>query len=286
MAARSRSSIWSRKANGWRNGCIFCPRWPGCGRSPHARRWKIGAAGQSWEQTPDGWLRTARDNQQRLLTLLDVIHEHPLREPTGDYDSLVEYDRRRVLKEQLLFTIIGTCLDMSLAIGALQGAEGGSAESAEEGAAEWEPFAIRLEQALFAGEAAAARAVLPAFLDKFQSEPLLFTPLTEGGTPRQILRVRVAQTILRALLANLPRLGLLRETYDLLRTARAMEQAQPMRGRGVTEFNHFFQAAYQAVVESVVESAPTWGRAPRQRRRACRSPRTLDRPVPDAVDRA
>ena len=127
------------------------------------------------------------------------------------------------------------------------------------GATAWEPFAIRLEQALFAGEASAAREVLPAFLEQFQTEPLLFTPLTEGGTPRQILRVRIAQTVLRALLANLPRLGLLRETYDLLRTARAMEQAQPMRGRGVTEFNHFFQAAYQAVVESVVDVGPDLG---------------------------
>ncbi|HWG44586.1 MAG TPA: hypothetical protein VN688_17550 [Gemmataceae bacterium] len=232
-----------------------------------ARLWQIAArtamedrrAGQSWEQTPKGWLHTARDNQQRLLTLLDVIHKHPLREPTGDYDSLVEYDRRRVLKEQLQFTIIGVCLDMSLAISALQGVSSETAKPIEESSAEWEPFAIRLEQALFAGETAAARAALPAFLDKFQSEPLLFKPLTEGGAPRSVLRVRVAQTILRALLANLPRLGLLRETYDLLRTARAMEQAQPMRGRGVTEFNHFFQAAYQSVVESVVESAPTWG---------------------------
>ncbi len=133
-------------------------------------------------------------------------------------------------------------------------------EGAEEAeATAWEPFAIRLEQALFAGEASAARAALPVFVERFQGEPLLFAPLAEGGKPRDILRVRVAQTVLRALLANLPRLGLLRETYDLLRIARAMEQAQPMHGRGVTEFNHFFQAAYQAVVESVVESAPTWG---------------------------
>jgi hypothetical protein len=230
-----------------------------------ARLWQIAArtatedrrAGQSWEQTPADWLRVAQDNQQRLLALLDGIHSHPIHEPTGDYDSLVEYDRRRVLKEQLLFTAVGASLDTSLAVSALQGATG--AGTAEPPATEWEPFAIRLEQALFAGQASTAREVLPAFLDKFQSEPLLFTPVTEGGAPRQVLRVRVAQTVLRALLANLPRLGLLRETYELLRTARAMEQTQPMRGRGVTEFNHFFQAAYQAVVESVVESAATWG---------------------------
>ena len=50
----------------------------------------------------------------------------------------------------------------------------------------------------------------------------------------------------------------MRETFELLRTARAMEQAHPPRGRGVTEFNHFFQSAYQSVVESLIESARTW----------------------------
>lgn len=228
-----------------------------------ARLWQIAArtvsedvrAGRDWDATPDTWLHTAQTNQQRLLALLDAIHGHSLREPTGDYDSLIEYDRRRVLKEQLLFAVIGTCLDSSLAVSALQGA---SANDLSVRAAEWEPFAIRLERALFAGDAAAARAELSSFLTDFQSEPLLFAPLAEGGTPRAILRVRIAQTVLRALLANLPRLGLLRETYDLLRTSRAMEQAQPMRGRGVTEFNHFFQSAYQAVVESVVASSSSW----------------------------
>jgi len=235
-----------------------------------ARLWQIAActvteeaqAGQSWGQTPSEWLKTAQRNRQRLLALIDAIHAHPLREPTGDYDSLVEYDRRRVLKEQLLFTAISACLDTSLAVSALQGAieaSGSALGLREESEAAWGPLAVRLEQALFAGEASAARAVLPAFIDKFRNEPLLFAPLAEGGTPRAILRVRIAQTVLRALLANLPRLGLLRETYFLLRTARAMEQAQPIRGRGVTEFNHFFQAAYQAVIESVVASAPDWG---------------------------
>src|SRR5207248_622198 len=31
------------------------------------------------------------------------------------------------------------------------------------------------------------------------------------------------------------------------------------RGRGVTEFNHLFQSAFQAVVECVVDSWATWG---------------------------
>jgi hypothetical protein len=224
---------------------------------------RVGAATgdeASWPLSVANWRAAAHDKHQRLLELLDAIHRHPLPEPSGDYESLVEYDRRRVVREQLLYATISTCLDMALAVGALRGAcDSLGVEAAEAPpTAEWEADAIRLEQALFRGDPEGARAALRSFMTAFRGEPLLFTPLTEGGSPRAILRVRIAQTVLRALLANLPRLGLLRETYDLLRAARAMEQAQPTRGRGVTEFNHFFQSAYQAVVESVIEAAADW----------------------------
>jgi hypothetical protein len=220
-------------------------------------------------ETLRAWLRTAREREQQLLALLDAIHARPVPEPSGDYESLVEFDRHQVVKEQLLFTTLSACLDVKLAVGGLQSASATIQETAEAavpttlperaaGAPPWEPAAIRLEQALFRGQPEAARTVLPLFVEPFQDEPLLFAPLGEGGQPRQILRVRLAQTVLRALLSNLPRLGLLRETYELLRTARAMERAHPLRGRGVTEFNHFFQAAYQAIVESVVVSSATW----------------------------
>lgn len=234
-----------------------------------ARLWQIAAhhdserapnsAGKSLEQgeTFGVWLATARRNQQRLLMLLDAIGEHPIPQPLGSYDSLVEYDRRRQLKEQLLYTAITTCHDTSMAVATLEGAVGKAAPPAGTGGNRppWEQHAIQLEQALLRGDADAARRILPAFIEPFQHEPLLFTALADGGLPRQILRVRIAQTVLRAVLTNLPRLGLLRETYQLLKTARGMEQAHRPQGRGVTEFNHLFQAAYQAVVEAVVDAA-------------------------------
>ncbi len=202
---------------------------------------------------------TCDEPAKRLLGLLDAIDAYPVPQPTGAYDSMLEFDRRRVLKEQLLYTTIGTCLDTALAVSALQGASAHESDrTPAQHAAPWEPFAVALEQALLGGDATAARQALAPFLERFQEEPLLTTPLTEGGKPRQILRVRISLTILRALLANLPRLGLLRETFELLRTARAMEHANPPRGRGVTEFNHFFQSAYQSVVESLIESSRTW----------------------------
>src|SRR5262249_18036718 len=75
-----------------------------------------------------------------------------------------------------------------------------------------------------------------------------------------ILRARTAQTILRLLVATLPRLGLLRETYHLLKTAWHMEQSQSVGGRGVTDFNQLFQTGYQAVLENAIDSADTWRR--------------------------
>src|SRR5207302_7101073 len=135
------------------------------------------------------------------------------------------------------------------------------AESAAVEEPTWGPHANRLERALVRGDIAEVRAILPAFLAVFGKEPLLFKALADGGHPRQILRVRVAQTVLRALASNLPRLGLERESYHLLRTARAMEQANRPPGRGITQFNELFQASYQAVVEAVVAASAGWDEA-------------------------
>jgi hypothetical protein len=54
---------------------------------------------------------------------------------------------------------------------------------------------------------------------------------------------------------RLPRLGLLRETFALVQTARAMEQASPPEGRKVTEFDRLFPVALRATVEAVLDLA-------------------------------
>jgi hypothetical protein len=229
-----------------------------------ARLWNLGTRIETAGGPPEAaeryraWLARARKNYQDLLGLLDAVHDHPIPEPSGSYDSVVEYDRRRALKERLLHVTIATCLDTALAVGALQGALGGPGQSALPAGGgkrpAWEPLVIRLEQALWRGDAATARAVLPEFLAAFRQEPLLFTPLSHGGHPRQILRASIAQTILRAAAANLPRLGLVRETYEVLRAAHAMEQAQTLHGPRMTEFDRLFQIACQAVVHAVVDA--------------------------------
>ncbi len=230
-----------------------------------ARLWHVGARRQIGPSADRAdalgrWLETARGNRDQLLALLDDVHAYPVPEPVGDFDALVEYDRRRSLKEQLLHAVVGTCLETELAVGALEGALGRDETPAEEApySARWGRLAVLLERAVQSHDPEAVRRALPPFLHAFQEEPLLFAPVSEGGDPRQVLRVRLNQALVRALVSVLPRLGLLRETYHVLKAARGMEVAHPPQGRGVTEFNGLFQAAYQGVVECVVDSAATW----------------------------
>ena len=225
-----------------------------------ARLWNIASRMARQADTPErvtpliqGWLGQGRRNFQGLLELLDAIHAHEIAKPSGDYDAIVEFDRRRVTKERLLGLVISACLDQALAIGALRGVVGD--DQAQDQGPPWEPLVIRLERALLQGDPEAARQLLPAFRQQFRGEPLLYPPLQHGGSPRFILRASLAQTILRGLAANLPRQGLIRETYQLVRLARAMEQAQTLTGPRITEFDRLFQLAIQAVTDAALDAA-------------------------------
>jgi hypothetical protein len=80
----------------------------------------------------------------------------------------------------------------------------------------------------------------------------LYTPLSHGGHPRLILRASLAQMMLRGLVHNLPKQGLIRETYQLLRLARSMEAGQTLNGPRITEYDRLFQLGLQAAVDAVV----------------------------------
>jgi hypothetical protein len=278
-------------AEGPRRHGEFALEWQGEALARHlrfvstvARLWLIAArssfraAGDAEQlETLRAWLREAEKYQSLVLPLMDLVHDHAIPEPSGTEDSLVEYDRRRLLKEQVLARAIGTAHDLFLALGAVQATCAEAPSLAEPAshthavptardparkeaspAPPWQPLAIRLEQALLRGERDEARRVLPGFLKLIRQEPLLFTALADGGHPRQILRARIAQSILWGLAANLPRLGLLRETFQVLKTAYAMEEAHPSEGRKVTEFDRLFQLALQALSEKLIASPQAW----------------------------
>jgi hypothetical protein len=209
-----------------------------------------------------GWLAQARQNYQDLLALLDRIHMHEIPRPTGAFESIVEYDRRNVIKHNLLGLAVATCLDQAFAVGALQGVcASGDAPAGLFGTA-WEQTGLLLERAMMRADVEEVRRLLPEFTASFRHEPLLYTSLHQGGHPHQVLRASIAQRILRGLVQSLPRQGLLRETYRLVRLGRAMEAGQVLRAPRTSEYIRIFESGLKAITEAIVEAARRDGAAP------------------------
>jgi hypothetical protein len=201
--------------------------------------------------TVNGCLRTALENRGRLNELLDQLHTLKVPEPPTGFEGAVEYDRRRAQKEHVTEEAITAAVSTERAIRGLRSL----VATTDQGGDDWAPLAVEVERHLARADSTTAAAVLKQLLTRLRDEPLLYVPLSAGGHPRQILRARSVQGLLHDLMGQLPRLGLLRETFAVVQTARAMEQASPPEGRKVTEFDRLFPVALQATVNAVLDVA-------------------------------
>ena len=75
-----------------------------------------GQRGDEFREIISRWIQQAADNRARLRELLDDVVALPLPTPSGDHDSMVEYDRVRLIKESILEQVIATSVDVSDAI--------------------------------------------------------------------------------------------------------------------------------------------------------------------------
>jgi hypothetical protein len=214
-----------------------------------------GLAGDS----PAAWLETARQWHTELEEFVETLHEVEVPDPVGGVDEVMEYDRRRMTKDHLTDTALDTCVEVGRAIRALAAVVGGSNSGAGDGAP-WEAAAGRVERAVAARASDDVREGLPPLVKALSREPLLFVPLSEGGRPRPILRARSTLALLESLLERLPPLGLIRETYHLVRLAKSLEKNGPESGRRVSEFDRLFRIALRSVVDTLLDAASQWDR--------------------------
>ncbi len=55
---------------------------------------------------------------ERLLELAEAVHRYPNSlSPTGSHESMVEFDRQRMIKDSLLEHIIATCVETATPAG-------------------------------------------------------------------------------------------------------------------------------------------------------------------------
>jgi len=219
------------------------------------------------------WSDQARENHRGLNRLMNDVHRFRTPAPTGDHDSMLEYDRRRLIKETLLERIIETCVETADAARMLAAAAAAVGEPIErtspakalpdddEERLSIEAFAAVLERNIPRAKTAASQ-----LMRMLESRPLLYVPLAKGGSPVTIVRVRVRQRGIQDLQKCLPRLGLFVEACQLLETARVMERDNPVGPGAVTEFDELFKTGYKSLVECLVGAAEAWERKKKGRR--------------------
>jgi hypothetical protein len=209
------------------------------------------------------WIEQAQTNLAGLNSLVAAVRDYRIPTPSGDHDSMIEYDRRRMIKESLLERVVSTSVEMADAARLLLAAQIAlHPESSLLPADEESRHTVAVLTALLQRDEAAIKNACEQLFKTLLKQPLLYVPLAKGGDPPEIVVVRTRQHAIQDLLAWLPRCGLWIETCQLLDVARQMERDHPVGPGAVTEFDELFKIGYKAIVESLVVSAQSWPRAP------------------------
>lgn len=227
-----------------------------------ARLWQI-VARDNWP-TGDAsrldrvrqWLATAHHNERALLDLMDAVSDCEIPPALGSIESLIEYDSRRQTRASVLEFVCGTYVETAQAKQSLQSVLPEAA--GDESATPRERALLAVLRALLAGDVGRVRQELPGLTRLLLREPLLYVAIEKGGRAREVARVRSLQQSLRHLFGALPAAGLLRECYQLLHTARSMEQRHMPGPGAVTEFYRLFQTAEEAVLRAVIRQSTAW----------------------------
>jgi hypothetical protein len=203
-----------------------------------------------------GWFDQAVERYSQLLELLEAVYQFRLSQPTGSHESMVEFDRQRLVKESLLEHIVSTGVEMAGA-GRLLGASA-PVEYSDGDESPFEAAPIRMLQLVLAGDPASARKHWPAFAEWLGDQELLYVPLGRQGRPRRIVRARAIGQLLLDLLDWLPRIGMIRETCQLLDLAQGLEMEHPVGAGAVTEFDRLFARGYEGMMRCLIASANRW----------------------------
>ena len=202
------------------------------------------------------WLEQATKNRQELLDLMAAVARYRIPPPRGTQEALVEFERRRSVKEMLLEQIIAACVETGDAVRLIRAVM--DHHNGNEGQEAWEGPAEAAMKAVLRGDAEGVRKVWRKLISAFSEQTLLYVALARSGRPKDIVASRGLQAVLRRLLAYLPRLGLLQETMQLITTIQEMETNHPVGPGAITEFDQMFKIGCRAIVRALVAASEGW----------------------------
>jgi hypothetical protein len=229
---------------------------------------RLRASGQALEQLDDHlreWIDAIRGRLSGLSDLVMEVRDYEIETPAGGLEGNIEYDIQMQCRFLLMQNALSTTVEFLMAERLLLAVTSGVSPTPGRQPAGLDRQLSQMLTAVFAGDPAAARRCFPDLCSELRRRPLLYVPFENGGQPQVILKSRTLQSVIRVLLSQLPRLGMLEETFELLQTALQMERTQRPSGQAVTEFDRLFRIGLSTTIEAILQSAAKWKSAGRQR---------------------
>lgn len=204
------------------------------------------------------WLSSIRGRLQGLSELVREVRDYEIAVHGSGLEGNIEYDIQMQCRLLLMQNALSTTVEFLMAerlIGAVIAEEpaGGNEKDSS-----LDRQLSRMFTAVFAQDVAVAQKSFPALCKELKRRPLLYVPFENGGQPAAILKARMLQSVIRVLLSQLPRLGMLEETFELLQTSLQMERTLRPSGQAVTEFDRLFRIGLSSSVECILQSASRW----------------------------
>ena len=235
--------------------------------------WKTAAMGCAthkenvqYRETLQSWFEQCLAYQRGLRDLLQTLTRQPVPRPLELQQSIMDFDRRRSIKEAMLDRIVATCVEISdagrmvlavvLVHDSASSGETPPAYAHQLDSLEWK--VVQVTSAVLAGDAVRIDGNWRGLIDELIQRPLLYVPLARGGDPISVVETRTRQRMIELLLTWLPRLGCLAETCELIDVARNIERNQSVGPAAVTEFDSLFETGFRALIESIIASTRCW----------------------------
>lgn len=199
------------------------------------------------------WLSAIRGRLQGQGELVREVRDHQIEVMSSGVEGNIEYDVQLQFRFLLMQNALSTSVEFLMAerlIAAVIAEPPSDTESSET----LDHHISGMLTSLFSGDREAARKFFPELCSDLRKRPLLYIPFENGGQPVAILQARTLQAILRVLLSQFPRQGMLLETYQLLRLTLVVERNLRPPGQAVTEFDRLFRIGLSNCVEAIVRS--------------------------------
>ncbi|MBA3314756.1 MAG: hypothetical protein M3552_00115 [Planctomycetota bacterium] len=236
-----------------------------------AHLWRLAAGRIRGDSDFDGAARQWRAHAKRmsddLASLAQTVARQPLLGGSGDLESNVEYDAQLQSKNHLSHLIANAAVRMASAERLLRSRGRDVPQQGDE--------ATAVLRNVMAGDVAGLRGALPGLLRHLAGQPLLYVAVENGGDPNDVIAARMNHDLLTILATELPRLGLLRETRQVLLTALRMERRSRPGGLSVTEFDRLYRTTLDTMFRTVVNVRDARRRSTIRGGRARRAERVL-----------